>query len=50
MTRSFWYLNVKDFGAVGDGRTNDTIAIQTALNTAENNSGGIVYSRQVFIQ
>lgn len=26
-------VNVKDFGAIGDGITNDTIAIQNALNT-----------------
>ncbi|GIP32119.1 right-handed parallel beta-helix repeat-containing protein [Paenibacillus sp. J2TS4] len=30
-------LNVRDFGAVGDGETDDTAAIQNALNEAQHN-------------
>jgi hypothetical protein len=34
--RSAYYVSVKDFGAVGDQSTNDTAAIQAALNTGKN--------------
>ena len=34
-------VNVKDFGAVGDGVADDTIAIQNAINSL--NDGGIVF-------
>jgi hypothetical protein len=36
-------INVKDFGAVADGVTNDSPAIQTAINHAHSVGGGIVY-------
>jgi len=37
-------LNVRDFGAVGDGQADDTPAFQTALDQCAAAGGGIVYA------
>jgi len=36
-------FNVRDYGAVGDGTTLDTIAINAAIHSCANQDGGVVY-------
>lgn len=36
-------FNVRDFGVLGDGRTNDTVAIQASIDRCAKAGGGLVY-------
>ena len=53
-TPSHTHTNVitnKDFGAIGDGKTKDTIAVRSAFAIARKSGGGVVYfpSNYVFL-
>lgn len=42
-------INVKDFGAVGDGVTDDTSAFQAAIDYANSIGGALVYGKGLFL-
>lgn len=41
--------NVRDFGAKGNGTTNDQLAIQKAINACQKNGGTVVLEKGVFL-
>jgi parallel beta-helix repeat protein len=42
-------FNVRDFGAVGNGRVNDTAALQKAINVAQNLGGTVLLPPGVYV-
>jgi putative cofactor-binding repeat protein len=49
VTRTADVVNVKDFGAKGDGVTNDTVSIQAALNWCISNNKGLFFSDGTYL-
>jgi len=43
LVQSFAWYSVRDYGAAGDGSTDDTTAFQNAINDAATAGGGVVY-------
>ena len=39
----YMIYNITDFGAIADGKTNNALAIQNAIDKCSDNSGGVVY-------
>lgn len=42
-TTSLGWYNVRDYGAIGDGATNDTSAVSSAISAMNSAGGGILY-------
>lgn len=48
-TGKYGVVNVKDFGAVGDGVHDDTVAIQAAISSLENSGGTVFFPLGTYI-